>query len=126
MELAEACAADGIRVVPVPGACAAVAAISVAGFSSHEFVFFGFVSGKRGSAMRRRKLTEIAEVCCGVQQLDGTVVLVVRLDNAAVGLSGWHGMQSCTPLHKMIYEYDSIHKRTKVKMDQVGPSRSVS
>lgn len=62
MELAEACWAEGVRVVPVPGACAAVAAISVAGFFSHEFVFFGFVGGKRGSAVRRRKLAEIAQV----------------------------------------------------------------
>lgn len=62
MELAAACAAEGVRVVPVPGACAAVAAVSVAGFPSHEFVFYGFVSGKRGSAVRRRKLTEIAQV----------------------------------------------------------------
>ncbi|CAM9990924.1 unnamed protein product [Scytosiphon promiscuus] len=61
MELAAACAAEGVRVVPVPGACAAVAAISVTGFPSHEFVFYGFVSGKRGSAVRRRKLTEIAQ-----------------------------------------------------------------
>ncbi|CAN0502598.1 unnamed protein product, partial [Ectocarpus sp. 8 AP-2014] len=61
MELAAACAAEGLRVVPVPGACAAVAAVSVAGFPSHEFVFFGFVSGKRGSAVRRRKLAEIAQ-----------------------------------------------------------------
>lgn len=62
MELAAACGAEGLRVVPVPGACAAVAAVSVAGFPSHEFVFFGFVSGKRGSAVRRRKLAEIAQV----------------------------------------------------------------
>ncbi|CAM9476396.1 unnamed protein product [Hapterophycus canaliculatus] len=61
MELAAACAAEGVRVVPVPGACAAVAAISVSGFPSHEFVFYGFVSGKRGSAVRRRKLAEIAQ-----------------------------------------------------------------
>lgn len=64
-ELAAACAAEGIRVVPVPGACAAVAAVSVAGFPSREFVFFGFVSGKRGSAVRQRKLTEIAQVISG-------------------------------------------------------------
>lgn len=62
MELAAACVAEGVRVVPVPGACAAVAAVSVSGFPSHEFVFFGFVGGKRGSAVRRRKLEEIAQV----------------------------------------------------------------
>ncbi|CAN0177440.1 unnamed protein product [Ectocarpus fasciculatus] len=61
MELAAACAAEELRVVPVPGACAAVAAVSVSGFPSQEFVFFGFVGGKRGSAVRRRKLAEIAQ-----------------------------------------------------------------
>ncbi|CAM9510479.1 unnamed protein product [Ascophyllum nodosum] len=59
-ELIAACATEGIRVVPVPGACAPATALSVSGFPSTEFVFFGFVGGKRGSAVRRRKLTEIA------------------------------------------------------------------
>jgi 16S rRNA (cytidine1402-2'-O)-methyltransferase len=38
MHLAAACAAAGIRVVPVPGACAAVAAISISGFNTAEWV----------------------------------------------------------------------------------------
>merc|ERR1711904_129582 len=43
LALANACGAQGIPVVPVPGACAAVAALSVAGISATEFVFAGFI-----------------------------------------------------------------------------------
>ena len=59
MQLARACAESGVPCLPVPGACAAVAALSVAGFPCAEFLFFGFLP-RRGSALNR-KLDEIAE-----------------------------------------------------------------
>ena len=43
VQLASAAAAQGIPLVPVPGACAAVAALCVSGFGSSEFVFGGFL-----------------------------------------------------------------------------------
>lgn len=46
MELAAACVGAGVPLVPIPGACAAVCAISVSGFPSSEFVFFGFLPRK--------------------------------------------------------------------------------
>jgi len=58
MQLARACAEAEIPCLPVPGACAAVAALSVAGFPCAEFLFFGFLP-RRGSALNR-KLDEIA------------------------------------------------------------------
>jgi 16S rRNA (cytidine1402-2'-O)-methyltransferase len=57
-ELAAACWAAGVPLVPVPGACAAVAAVSVAGFASTEFVFVGFLPAKSGKA-RRAKVAEV-------------------------------------------------------------------
>lgn len=48
----------GIRCVPVPGACAAIAALSVAGLPSDRFVFEGFLPPK--SAARRSRLEELA------------------------------------------------------------------
>jgi 16S rRNA (cytidine1402-2'-O)-methyltransferase len=48
----------GIRCVPVPGACAAIAALSVAGLPSDRFVFEGFLPPK--SAARRARLQELA------------------------------------------------------------------
>lgn len=48
----------GIAVSPVPGACAAIAALSVAGLPSDRFVFEGFLPAK--SAARRTRLRELA------------------------------------------------------------------
>ncbi|MGH8146190.1 MAG: 16S rRNA (cytidine(1402)-2'-O)-methyltransferase [Rhodanobacteraceae bacterium] len=48
----------GIEVSPVPGACAAIAALSVAGLPSDRFVFEGFLPAK--PAARRARLRELA------------------------------------------------------------------
>lgn len=40
--------ANGIVVAPVPGACAAIAALSVSGLPMDSFVFHGFLPGKSG------------------------------------------------------------------------------
>jgi 16S rRNA (cytidine1402-2'-O)-methyltransferase len=47
--LVDAVLAEGIKVVPVPGACAMVAALSVAGLPSDRFVFEGFLPAKQGA-----------------------------------------------------------------------------
>jgi 16S rRNA (cytidine1402-2'-O)-methyltransferase len=48
----------GAEVSPVPGPCAAIAALSVAGLPSDRFVFEGFLPAK--SAARRERLTALA------------------------------------------------------------------
>ena len=47
----------GIEVSPVPGPCAAIAALSVAGLPSDRFVFEGFLAAK--AAARRQRLGEL-------------------------------------------------------------------
>jgi 16S rRNA (cytidine1402-2'-O)-methyltransferase len=44
--LVKACRDNGINVVPVPGACAAIAALSVAGLPSDKFTYEGFLPAK--------------------------------------------------------------------------------
>ncbi len=56
--LVRAARAAGIVVSPVPGACAAIAALSVAGLPSDRFVFEGFLPAK--AAARRERLGELA------------------------------------------------------------------
>jgi 16S rRNA (cytidine1402-2'-O)-methyltransferase len=56
--LVRAARAAGIRCVPVPGACAAIAALSVAGLPSDRFVFEGFLPPK--AAGRRARLQALA------------------------------------------------------------------
>jgi len=50
--------AAGLRVSPVPGACAAIAALSVAGLPSDRFVFEGFLPAK--ASARRERLSRLA------------------------------------------------------------------
>jgi 16S rRNA (cytidine1402-2'-O)-methyltransferase len=47
----------GIQVSPVPGACAAIAALSVAGLPSDRFVFEGFLAAK--ASARRQRLGQL-------------------------------------------------------------------
>jgi 16S rRNA (cytidine1402-2'-O)-methyltransferase len=56
--LVRAARAAGIRCAPVPGACAAIAALSVAGLPSDRFAFEGFLPPK--SAARRARLQALA------------------------------------------------------------------
>ena len=55
--LVRAARAAGVKVSPVPGACAFVAALSAAGLPSDRFVFEGFLPAK--SAARRERLAAI-------------------------------------------------------------------
>ncbi len=48
----------GMRVSPVPGACAAIAALSIAGIASDRFAFEGFLPAKTGA--RRERLARLA------------------------------------------------------------------
>jgi len=58
--LVRAARAAGVRVSPVPGACAFVAALSAAGLPSDRFVFEGFLPAK-ASARRERLVRLVAE-----------------------------------------------------------------
>lgn len=50
----------GVRVVPIPGACAAIAALSAAGLPSDRFLFEGFLPA-RSAARRERLKTALKE-----------------------------------------------------------------
>ena len=51
--------ASGVAVVPVPGACALIAALSAAGLPSDRFIFEGFLPAK--AAGRRARLEQVKE-----------------------------------------------------------------
>ncbi len=56
--LVAAARAASIRTVPVPGACAVVAALSVAGIATDRFCFEGFLPNRAGA--RHRRLSALA------------------------------------------------------------------
>ncbi len=60
--LVEAVRAAGFRVIPIPGASAAIAALSASGLASPHFLFHGFLPNK--SAARRAALQALADLSC--------------------------------------------------------------
>ncbi len=57
--LVRAAQAAGVRVVPIPGACALIAALSAAGLPSDRFAFEGFLPAK--TVGRRARLEQVRE-----------------------------------------------------------------
>lgn len=57
--LVAAARAAGLKVSPIPGACAAIAALSVAGLASDKFIFEGFLPAKAGP--REKRLAELQD-----------------------------------------------------------------
>lgn len=54
--LVQACIQEQIRVIPIPGPSAFLAAIAVSGLSSHRFVYEGFLPAKKGRKTRLEQL----------------------------------------------------------------------
>lgn len=59
--LVKAAVERGIEVLPVPGCCAAVSALSVSGFDTREWAFWGFLPREKKNL--REKLLTIARQC---------------------------------------------------------------
>jgi len=57
-QLVQACIKEQIRVIPIPGPSAFLAAIAVSGLSSHRFVYEGFLPVKKG---RKTRLEQLAK-----------------------------------------------------------------
>jgi 16S rRNA (cytidine1402-2'-O)-methyltransferase len=57
-EVVRLCIEKGIRVIPVPGCCAGIAALSISGTDAREFAFYGFLP--REKKVLREKLRDIA------------------------------------------------------------------
>ena len=57
-EVVRECAEAGIPVIPVPGCCAGIAAVSVSGYDAREFAFYGFLPREKKDI--RARLEEIA------------------------------------------------------------------
>ncbi len=56
--LVRAARTAGVRVIPIPGACALIAALSASGLPTERFVFEGFLPAK--TAARNQRLAELA------------------------------------------------------------------
>lgn len=56
--LVKAAIAEGIQIIPLPGASACITALSASGLSTHQFVYLGFLPLKKGRQTLWNKLVE--------------------------------------------------------------------
>ncbi len=61
-KLVQACHDQGVPVIPIPGACAAVAGMMMAGLPTHRFLFVGFIGPK--DLNWPRETTVVGYVAC--------------------------------------------------------------
>ena len=74
--------AMGVRVVPIPGACALVAALSASGVASDRFTFVGFLPAK--SPARIRELQQLLKIEHTVVCYESTHRIAACLDDLAL------------------------------------------
>lgn len=98
--LVRAAVERGIDVVPVPGCCAAVAALSVSGFDTREFAFYGFLPREKKAL--REKLLQIARESRVAVVHESPFRVVGLVDQVARTLPGARISASCdlTKLHE--------------------------
>ena len=84
--LVRAARASGVRVSPVPGACAAIAALSVAGLASDRFAFEGFLPAR--AAARRERLRQLASESRTLVFYESSHRIVETLEDMAALLGG--------------------------------------
>lgn len=85
--IVSAAVAAGIQVVPVPGPCAAVAALAAAGLPTDSFHFAGFLppkSGKRQAALQQVRVVSVLtdSACVGAS-------CVLHLRNVSLCKAPW-------------------------------------
>lgn len=121
-ELVAQCTKEGIRCISIPGACAAITALTLSGFLNKTFSFYGFLNTK--SAARKKELEEI-------KQKDMVAVLyespnrIIKLLADIVEVMGGE-LQICiarelTKIHEEVLHgsaaalYEQLSKRESIK-----------
>jgi 16S rRNA (cytidine1402-2'-O)-methyltransferase len=97
-EVVRECIARQIPVIPVPGCCAGIAAVSVSGFDAREFAFYGFLPREKKDLKQRLK-----EISRGVKVaiLHESPFRIIDLTEAIAETLPEAGMAVCCDLTKL-------------------------
>jgi 16S rRNA (cytidine1402-2'-O)-methyltransferase len=95
--------AAGCRIVPLPGPCAAVAALSAAGLAEAHFLFYGFLPAKAGQ--RREALAELRALPYALVFYEAPHRIRETVDDLAAVL----GERTLVIARELTKLYESIH-----------------
>jgi 16S rRNA (cytidine1402-2'-O)-methyltransferase len=111
----------GLAVTPVPGCCAAIAALSVAGLPSDRFHFEGFLPAR--DRARQARLGELTSSCCTMVFYEA----VHRIDKTLADMACAFGSErrvviarELTKLHETIYQGTLVSVRQDLAGDPAG------
>ena len=97
-EVVRACRDLKIPVIPIPGCCAGIAALSVSGYDAKEFSFYGFLPREKKAL--REKLSEIADGT-GVAILHESPFRIIELTEAIANTLPEAEITVCCDLTKL-------------------------
>jgi 16S rRNA (cytidine1402-2'-O)-methyltransferase len=103
-DLVRAAAAAGLEIIAIPGPCAALAALSIAGLPTDRFCFEGFLPARR--AARRTRLAELALEPRTLVFYESPHRVQEMLEDCALGLGGARAAtvaREITKLHETLY-----------------------
>ncbi len=103
-ELVSACRREGIRVIPVPGPSAPVAALVGSGFPAESFFFAGFLPSR--ASQRKRRLEELAVIPATLILFEAPHRLLASLQDMASVLGDRRAcvVRELTKLHEEFLE----------------------
>ena len=111
--LVKACHEFGIKVSPVVGASAAIAALSVAGLPSDKFYFYGFLPAK--TAGRQSELTKIKDLTATLIFYEAPHRIVECIDDMITVLGDNRQVTFCRELTKT---FETIYPSTLGELKQ--------
>lgn len=97
----------GIRVVPIPGPCAAITALVASGLPTDEFVFVGFLPAK--GAVRKKKLIELKNESRTIIFYESVHRIVDLIDELNEILTG---DRRATVARELTKTYETIYQAT--------------
>lgn len=111
--LVRACHQAGIKVSPVVGASAAIAALSVAGLPSDKFYFYGFLPAK--TAGRQSELTKIKDLTATLIFYEAPHRIVECIDDMITVLGDNRAVTFCREITKT---FETIYPSTLGELKQ--------
>ncbi|SDH81012.1 16S rRNA (cytidine(1402)-2'-O)-methyltransferase [Propionivibrio dicarboxylicus] len=96
--------AAGFRVVPLPGPCAAITALSASGLLSPHFLFYGFLPAK--TRQREEALRELADLPCALVFYEAPHRIVEMVASLAAVLGASRTLVVARELTKL---FETIH-----------------
>lgn len=100
--LVKQCIPEGIRIIPVPGASAILAALTPSGLATNRFVFEGFLPVKKG---RKTRINQLAEE-------ERTIVLYEsphRIKKTVAALLEALGDRRCSVARELTKKFEEIY-----------------